>query len=125
MVFKSHAKINLTLSVNKKLKNGLHDIQTLFCLINLFDKISIKKQKNKKEDKISFKGPQSKHVNKSKNSVKKILTIMRKTKLISDYYSVVIYKKIPVFAGLGGGTSNAYTVFNFLKKKKKSKKKYL
>ena len=34
---KSHAKINLTLSVNKKLKNGLHDIQTLFCLINLFE----------------------------------------------------------------------------------------
>ena len=118
MVLKSHAKINLTLSVNKKLKNGLHDIQTLFCLINLFDKISIKKQKNKKKDKISFKGPYSKHVNKSKNSVRKILTIMRETKLISDYYSVVIYKKIPVFAGLGGGTSNAATVLKSLFKKK-------
>ena len=53
-------------------------------------------------------------MNKSKNSVRKILTIMRETKLISDYYSVVIYKKIPVFAGLGGGTSNAATVLKSL-----------
>ena len=36
---------------------------------------------------------------------------MRKYKLISDFYSVNIYKNIPVFAGLGGGTSNAATIF--------------
>ena len=43
MVLKSYAKINLTLSVNKRLMNGLHDLQSIFCLINLFDKIEIKK----------------------------------------------------------------------------------
>ena len=31
---------------------------------------------------------------------------MRKNKLISNFYSVQVFKNIPVFAGLGGGNSN-------------------
>ena len=48
MVLKSFAKINLSLSVTSRLDNGLHDIQSLFCLIDLFDTISIKKNYQKK-----------------------------------------------------------------------------
>ena len=48
MVIKSYAKINLSLKVNSKLKNGLHDIQSFFCLIDLSDKIKIKKIQKKK-----------------------------------------------------------------------------
>ena len=33
MVLKSYAKINLSLKVNKKLKNKLHDIQSIYCLV--------------------------------------------------------------------------------------------
>ena len=54
MVLKSFAKINLSLLINRKLKNGLHDIQSLFCLIDLKDRIIVKKIKNKK-DKIILK----------------------------------------------------------------------
>ena len=43
MVFSSYAKINLTLRVNQKNKNNLHEIQSYFCLIDLADKIKIKK----------------------------------------------------------------------------------
>ena len=56
MVLRSYAKINLTLKVNFKTKKNLHEIQSYFCLINLADKINIKKI-NKKKDKITFKGP--------------------------------------------------------------------
>ena len=46
MLIKSYAKINLSLTINKKIKKKrLHDIQSQFCLINLFDTISIKKIK--------------------------------------------------------------------------------
>ncbi len=117
MVLRSFAKINLSLLINRKLKNGFHDIQSLFCLIDLKDRIIIKKIKNKK-DKITFKGPHSKYVNKSNNTVRKILKIMRKYKIITHYYSIIIFKQIPVFAGLGGGTSNAATLFKFFAKKK-------
>ena len=121
MVLKSYAKINLSLIINKKLKNGLHNIQSIYYLIDLYDKIYIKKIKNKKFDRISFYGPFSKDLNQSNNSVKKILNLMRKKKLIFEYYSVKIYKNIPVFAGFGGGTSNAATLLNYLSRKKLNK----
>ena len=122
MVLKSYAKLNLSLSVNKKLKNGLHNIQSIYCLIDIYDKIFIKKSKNKNSDQIVFTGPFSKDVNKSYNSVKKVLDLMRKNKLIHDYYSVKVIKKIPVFAGFGGGTSNAASILKYLAKKKYNKK---
>ena len=55
MVLNSYSKINLSLLVNSKLKNGLHNIQSYFCLINLKDKIKIKKIKGSK-DLLNFKG---------------------------------------------------------------------
>ena len=118
MLIKSYAKINLSLTIIKKIrKKRLHDIQSQFCLINLFDTISIKRNK-KNIDKISFNGPHSKYVKKSNNSIQKILKIMRNFKLISNYYSIKIYKQIPVFAGLGGGSSNAASLLKFLSKRK-------
>ena len=118
MLIKSYAKINLSLTIIKKIrKKRLHDIQSQFCLINLFDTISIKRNK-KNVDKISFNGPHSKYVKKSDNSIQKILKIMRNFKLISNYYSIKIYKQIPVFAGLGGGSSNAASLLKFLSKRK-------
>ena len=115
MVLKSYSKINLSLSVNDKLKNGLHEIQSYYCLINLSDKIKISEIK-KKKDKIFFKGPFVKNIKKSNNSIANLLKLLRKFKLISSYYSVNVVKNIPVFSGLGGGTSNAAFVLKFLLK---------
>ena len=61
MIIKSFSKINLSLRVNKKLNRGLHEIQSYYCLVSLFDKIKISKI-NKKKDKIVFKGPFVKHI---------------------------------------------------------------
>ena len=121
MVLKSYSKINLSLNINSKLKNGLHDIQSYYCLINLFDKIKIRKI-DKKKDKVVFFGPFVKHIKKSNNSITNLLKLLRKLELISGYYSVNVIKNIPVFSGLGGGTSNAASVLKFLLKGKVSKK---
>ena len=123
MVLSSNSKINLNLLVNSKKKSGLHNIQSYFCLINLKDKIKIKKIKGK-SDKINFTGPFSKLINKRDNSVKSVLILLRKLKLISSCYSVMVKKNIPIFAGLGGGTSNASTVMKYVLKKKPSKKNF-
>ena len=46
--FKSFAKINLFLNIGNKVNNsGLHNIQSLVFLINLFDEINIKKNKSR------------------------------------------------------------------------------
>ena len=116
MVIKSFSKINLFLSVNKKLKNGLHDIQSHFCLVDLFDHIKIKKIIANK-DNIKFRGDFAKNV-KKKNSILNTLEILRRKKIITNHYSVLVDKKIPVFAGLGGGTSNAFFLTkHFIKSK--------
>ena len=116
MLIKSYSKINLTLKVNSKSRNGLHEIQSLYCWINLFDKIKI--IKNKKKDKISFKGSFSKLVKKKDNSVYNLLKKLRQLKLISNFYSITITKNIPIFSGLGGGTGNAAFILKYLLKNK-------
>ena len=120
MILKSFSKINLSLSVTKKLRNGLHDVQSYFCLINLFDQIKIKKIKSNK-DLIKFKGKFAKYIKKKNNSITNTLEILRKKKLISDFYSIQVNKKIPVFAGLGGGTGNAVTIIKYFAKNKLNK----
>ena len=121
MVLYSYSKINLTLSVNSKKRNGLHNIQSYFCLINLKDEIKIKKIKGKK-DKIHFKGKFANLINKKNNSIKSLLGLLREMNLLSSYYSIIIDKKIPVFAGLGGGTSNAVSVMRHILKNRISNK---
>lgn len=117
MLIKSYSKVNLTLKVNSKSRNGLHKIQSLYCWLNLFDIIKIVKIKNNK-DMITFKGPFSKLINRRDNTVYNLLKKLRELNLIFNYYSIVITKNIPVFSGLGGGTSNAAFILKYLLKKK-------
>ena len=118
MILKSFSKINLSLKVNRKLKNSrLHEIQSYFCLVNLYDDIKIKKIKDQK-DIIRFRGKFSKYIKKSSNSVIDVLNILRERNLISSYYSVSINKKIPVLGGMGGGTSNAIYLVKHLTRNK-------
>ena len=93
MIIKSYSKINLTLRVNSKSRNGLHEIQTLYSWINLIDIIKIIKVKKDKE-KISFKGPFAKLVKDKDNSVYNLLKKLRELNLISNYYSIEITKNI-------------------------------
>ena len=120
MILKSFSKINFSLKINKKIKNGIHDIESYFCLINLFDKIRIQKVK-KKIDIIKFRGKFSKNIDNNKNSISETLKTLRQNKLIKNYYSVLVDKKIPVFAGLGGGTGNAACLIEYFVKRKMNK----
>ena len=113
MILKSFSKINLSLAVNRKLKkNGLHDIQSYFCLINLYDLIKIRKIKGRK-DTVKFQGKFAKFIKNKSNSIIKVLKILREKGLISECYSVLVNKRIPVFAGMGGGTSNAVCLIKY------------
>ena len=117
MIIKSYSKINLSLKVNSKPGKGLHEIQSFYCLINLIDKIKISKNQ-KPKDKIIFKGPFGKFIKQKNNSVHILIKKLRELNLISNYYSIVITKNIPVFAGLGGGTGNAASLMKFFLKNK-------
>ena len=117
MKLRSFSKINLSLRVLKKMSSGLHDIQSNSILIDLNDQIKINRSyKNKNE--IYFKGDFARFVNKKNNSVKSIVKYLEKEKIFKSKYKFTITKNIPVFSGLGGGTSNAATIFRHFQKKK-------
>ena len=117
MKLRSFSKINLSLRVLKKMSSGLHDIQSNSILIDLHDQIKINRSyKNKNE--IFFKGDFARFVNKKDNSIKSIVKYLEKEKIFKSNYKFTITKNIPVFSGLGGGTSNAVTIFKHFQKKK-------
>ena len=74
------------------------------------------------KDKVKFQGQFAKYVKKGRNSIIDALTILRERKLISNYYSILVNKRIPVFAGMGGGTSNAFCLIKHLVRKRFDKK---
>ncbi len=118
-MIKSYCKINLSLRVINKLKNGFHNIQTNTVLLNLHDLISIKKN-IKNIDQVVFEGQFKKLISKKKNSITNTLKLLKKNNLIKkkNNYKILIKKNIPIFSGLGGGTSNAaYIIKYFLKNK--------
>jgi 4-diphosphocytidyl-2-C-methyl-D-erythritol kinase len=122
-MLKSYSKINLFLKVLEKNSQGLHNIQSTTMLLDLHDEISIKKIK-KKKDKIEFKGYFKKNINKNNNTIIDTLLLLRSQKFITQNqkYKIVINKKIPVFAGLGGGTANSVTLIKYFLKSKISSK---
>ena len=115
----SYCKINISLRVIKKLKNGLHKINTFITFARIFDQIYLKEIKNTK-DKISFYGKFKNKISKSNNTISRILDLLRKNNFIKKiYFEIKVKKNIPTKSGLGGGSMNAASLLTFLVKKYK------
>ena len=113
----SYCKINISLRVIKKLKNGLHKINTFITFARIFDQIYLKEIKNTK-DKISFYGKFKNKISKSNNTIFRILDLLRKNNFIKKiYFEIKVKKNIPTKSGLGGGSMNAASLLTFLVKK--------
>ena len=113
----SYCKINISLRVIKKLKNGLHKINTFITFARIFDQIYLKEIKNTK-DKISFYGKFKNKISKSNNTISRILDLLRKNNFIKKIcFEIKVKKNIPTKSGLGGGSMNAASLLTFLVKK--------
>lgn len=110
---KSRAKINLSLDVLGKRDDGYYEIETIMQQINLYDNIYISKR-NDNQIKISTNCEYI-PVNTS-NIAYKAADKLRETVGISKGVDIYIDKKIPVSAGLAGGSSNAAMVLEGLNK---------
>ena len=118
MKLKSFAKINLFLEVIGKYENNFHIINSVVSRINLYDEISIRKNK---ELTISFKGQFGPLV--ENNNINLLFETLIQEKLIDDPgFIIEIDKNIPVGSGLGGGSSNVATILNFLEENEYIKK---
>ena len=118
---KSYCKINLSLKVLKKLKNGYHNIMSLITFCDLHDIISISKIRSSK-DKISFSGKFKKGIDKEQNTATKVLSLLRKNQMVENQaFKINIQKNIPHGSGLGGGSSNAADLLNYFNSKMRLK----
>ena len=121
----SPAKVNLYLEILNKRPDGYHAIVTLFERISLSDEIILRPR----EDSALLILSKAKNIPlDSNNLVYKAAALLRKDLGISRGVSIEIKKRIPVGAGLGGGSSNAASTLlglNRLWNLKLSKKKLL
>ena len=112
---KSYAKLNLALNITGK-KSSLHEIESIVMFVYFHDVISISRIKSKQHS-ISFNGKFSKNIGKN-NTVFRLLEILDKKKFLKNKkFKIMINKKIPIKAGLGGGSMNAANILTFFVKK--------
>ncbi len=109
--FTAPAKLNLFLKIINKRKNGYHNLQSIFQLIDLEDEIFIKIRYEDTQINIS----NSSLLIKPENDLafKAAQLMLLDQKLGAD---IIINKRIPIGAGLGGGSSNAATVIMAINK---------
>ena len=107
------AKINLYLEVLNKRADGYHNIETIMHAIPLYDIIEIEEIN---ADLVNLKSLNSDIPCDQTNLVYKAASLVKKTFNIDKGLDIVLTKKIPHGAGLGGGSSDAASVIKALVK---------
>lgn len=95
----AHAKLNLSLDVTGKRENGYHDIKTLMVMTDLCDEMIFSKSERVEiipEFSFDLKS----------NLIYKAYELLKNKVGYDLPFKVEIKKKIPIAAGLAGGTSN-------------------
>ena len=106
----SYAKINLFLYVTNKRSDGYHELYTLMVPVSLCDDIHITFGRQSIAIECSHPDIPINETNLAYMAGKEFFD----TTKIKDRVSINIHKRIPISAGLGGGSSNAATVLNAL-----------
>jgi 4-diphosphocytidyl-2-C-methyl-D-erythritol kinase len=100
----SPAKINFFFKLAGKRADGYHNVESMFQAIDLFDKISLKFSSHD-----CFKSNTCLGFNEDNFIIKALFVFRQKTGL-NHPLEITLEKKIPIEAGLGGGSSNASTI---------------
>lgn len=107
----SPAKVNLFLHVTGKRDDGYHDIFSLMCPVSVFDEITIRVMKS---GGITVECDHREVPSGEANIAHRAASLFFKETGIKGGVSIWIRKRIPVSAGLGGGSSNAASVLSYL-----------
>jgi 4-diphosphocytidyl-2-C-methyl-D-erythritol kinase len=102
------AKINLFLKVLRRRPDGFHEIETFISPISLCDQIKI--DKNKQGEGISFRCDDPSVPRGGENLAVRAANAFFAATQTQPAVSIVLKKKIPHGAGLGGGSSDAAAV---------------
>jgi 4-diphosphocytidyl-2-C-methyl-D-erythritol kinase len=104
VVMAAPAKVNLMLRVLAREQDGFHGIETLFCLVNLADELRVERR-NGREVTIDVTGPDCGPA--AENLALRAATMVLTAAGQPFGVHLTLVKRIPVKAGLGGGSSDA------------------
>ncbi len=99
---KAPAKINIGLFVTRKRIDGYHDIETIFYPLNLYDELIISKS-----EVFNFTCNNPVLSEENDNLIVKTIKLLEKYSGRNLPVSIHLDKKIPIGAGMGGGSSDA------------------
>ena len=102
---KAPAKINLGLDVISKLTDGYHELDMIMASVDLSDRITVRELPDSSD--VTLQSNSSFVPLNKKNHVYKAAALIKKMFHIETGVAIYIDKKIPVAAGLAGGSSDA------------------
>ena len=101
-------KINLHLNIGEKRPDGFHDLESIFVTLAFGDTISFEVTPQKNEIKLSLECESlEKTILTEKNLVFKAVSLFRECTGYENGLNIRLFKRIPIGAGLGGGSSDA------------------
>ena len=103
MKVQARAKINLALDVVERMDNGYHSLDMIMAPISICDEIEIEIGIC---DEVTCEGMKLPE----KNTVSKMVQVLKELYHLSSNYKISIKKHIPAQAGLGGGSADAAAV---------------
>ncbi|MBC8493954.1 MAG: 4-(cytidine 5'-diphospho)-2-C-methyl-D-erythritol kinase [Candidatus Thioglobus sp.] len=99
------AKINLFLHINSKRKDGYHNLQTIFQLLDFYDELTFDITNDSTIKRLSG----NEEVNPEQDLIIRAAKLLQETTQTSLGANISILKRIPAGGGLGGGSSDAAT----------------
>jgi len=103
ILIKSYAKINWALDVLFKREDGFHELRTIYQTVSVYDELRISETSGA----IEISCDDSRVPTGETNLAHKAATLLRQATGVRAGARIEIEKRIPVAAGLGGGSSNA------------------
>jgi len=108
--FPAPAKLNLDLRITGRRDDGYHNLESIFCLIGLYDTVYLKPRDDKK---IILHNPTEGISYEQDLAYRAALSLQQHTGSCRGV-EIWLEKKIPTGGGLGGGSSDAATVLTVL-----------
>lgn len=106
----AYAKINLALHVRRRREDGYHELETLFAFVDAGDELSVTLAA---QDEVFATGEFAEAIGDPfGNIVAKALTLLPR----AESWRVALEKRLPVAAGLGGGSADAGALFRLVER---------
>ncbi|WXU00086.1 MAG: 4-diphosphocytidyl-2-C-methyl-D-erythritol kinase [Catillopecten margaritatus gill symbiont] len=104
-IWLSPAKLNLFLHINSKRKDGYHNLQSIFQLLDYYDELSF----DIRQDGVISRVSGNKTVPEAEDLIVRAAKALQKSANTNLGVDISVLKRIPAGGGLGGGSSNAAT----------------